>query len=183
MADTSPDYSNCVNRGLHLLIEVIDKTYGETQEAYQSRNGNDIHVEDIRRCMEYMDDIDNWIDFWAKRGLLDLNHTANTVYQLPEIEMPNREMAQNVFWYEHLMAMWELRENIRKSQSRNQAQGFHANDIKRWKEYTQDRRTYFEDFVSKVLPVDYPQTTSPEALYVADRTDYSPGPTGVSTTK
>ena len=178
MADTEPNYSVTMSRAVYMIVEMLDQYYTETQEAYQSRNGNEVHEDDVRRSNEYMDDIDNWINYWAAKKLLDLPATSRQRYTMPELELPKRGESQNLFWYEHLMSFWEMREEVRKSQSRNQGQGLHPNDVERWKEYTQNRRDYFDAYVSKILPVDRPQSSSPEAHYVSDRTDYSPGADG-----
>lgn len=178
MADTKPNYVESMNRGHYLLIEMVDQYYTESQEAFQSRNGNELHEADLERNDAYMDDIDNYIDYWTQRKKLDLNHTSNMKYRIPDLEMPVRSKAQNLFWYDHLLAIWQMRDEMRKSQTRNQAQGVHESDVKRWKALTEDRRTFFRDYTSKINPVDRPQSSSPEQHYTADRTDYSPGEDG-----
>jgi hypothetical protein len=182
MADTVPIYEKTMNRGIHMLVEMIDQYYTEAQEALQSRNGNAVHDNDVGRVKEYMDDLDKWMDYWASRSLLDLTATSGRVYLIPDLEVPKRSSTQNLFWYEYLMLLNEFRAEVRRSQSRNQAQGLHSSDVNRFKKQTENIRVYFDEYVSSILPVDRPQSSSPESHYLEDRTDYSPGEDGLDPT-
>ncbi|MCP3868320.1 MAG: hypothetical protein GY703_09550 [Gammaproteobacteria bacterium] len=174
----TPNYGETKNKALHMLIEQFDSYWSETLEAYQSRDGNTVHEEDVTRLKNYLKDMEAYIAYQEKRGTLDLPHSSNMIYAVPPAEPPQREVFQNLFWYDHTLDMFLIRQNIRESQTRNQPQGFHSDDVKRWRKYIQDRVNYFDDFVSVAQPVDLPQSTSPADFHTEDVVDHTPGDSG-----
>ena len=174
-----PDYGVTKNKGLHVLLETFDRYWMETLEAYQSRDGNTTHPEDIQRLKDYMKDLEAYIAYWIGRETLDQPHSSNMQYQMPEAEPPMISDFQNIFWYDHTIEMYQIRRNIRESQSRNQTQGFHPNDVSRWKSYFLDRINYFDKYVAIATPMDLPQSSNNATLHSEDIVDATPGPSGV----
>lgn len=177
----TPDYSQTNNKGLHILLEIFDRYYTETMESHQSRNGNQVHTADVQRLKDYVNDLNQFIDYWAARGTLDMPNTSNVMYKLPTTVPPELGDSQNYFWYDHTLEMYQIRESVRMSQSRNQAQGFHPDDVKRWQSYFADRITFFDAYVANAQPVDLPQSSSNATVYLEDKVDYSPGDSGIVT--
>jgi hypothetical protein len=179
VALVEPEYGITKNKGLHTLVETFDRYWVETLEAYQSRDGNTVHEADIQRLKDYMDDLRKFIDYWVARQTIDQPHSSNMQFNIPPASAPAVENFQNIFWYDHAIEMYQIRLNMRQSQSRNQTQGFHPNDVERWLSYFQDRIDYFEKYVSQATPMDLPQSTSNADHHIEDLVDHTPGDSGI----
>lgn len=175
---TSPDYSKTKNLSLHALVELFDRYWTETLEAYQSRDGNRVHQADVDRLKNYLADLDKAIAYEENRDELDLTHGSNMAYAVPTANPPQKENFQNIFWYQHAVSMFIIRRHIVEAQSREQAQGFHPDDVKRWRALFQDRITFFDEYVKKAEPIDLPQSTSNATYHQEDVVDHTPGDTG-----
>lgn len=179
MADLiSPDYSRTKNLSLHALVELFDRYWTETLEAYQSRDGNRVHDADVKRLKEYLADLESAIAYEEGRDDLDLPHGSNMAFAMPEATEPQKENFQNIFWYQHAMTMFVIRRHMIECQSRDQAQGFHPQDIVRWRKLFQDRINFFDNYVAKAQPIDLPQSTSNATYHTEDLVDHTPGDTG-----
>lgn len=178
MGNAVPDYSKTINMGLWNLIEMVDDAYTNQVEAHQSRNGSRVYEPDVNRLKDYFDDWRAFISFWAGRKVPDEPYLEPRVYLLPDLEAPDKTRFQNQFWFMHCMRLYDFREAMRRSQSRNDLRGFHADDMTRWEDQMMDMVSYFEDYVYAAQPIDSPQSTSDSDLFIQDRTDYSPSESG-----
>ena len=174
----SPDYSKSKNLSLHALVELFDRYWTETLEAYQSRDGNRVHVADVARLKDYLGDLEKAISYEEGRDTLDLTHASNMAYAIPEATVPQKENFQNIFWYQHAMTMYTIRRHLVECQSRDQAQGFHPDDVIRWRALFADRVAFFDDYVAGAEPIDLPQSTSNATYHTEDIVDHTPGDTG-----
>ena len=172
----APAYDQTNNEGLHNVLELMDRAYTEAMDATQSRNGDKVHGDDVRRISDKMKAIMSYIDWWDKQPPEDEPYTQ-MVYRLTDLEAPLASAYQNKIWYSVVLRLWKLRKSMRISQSRNSNWGFHPKDKARWFSSIAFLEKYFDEYITKMVPQDYPQTTSDVTIYTEDIIDASPGNT------
>lgn len=151
-------------------IPRIDDYITECVKA-QSSGVSHIGENDRARFDSYLVDIDTYRSVNANKKPMDLPETHPKPYTVSDAENPTR--VENEFINDFVRFFVLMKGALVSSQSARLGSGLLAFDNTRWVELITNAKTYLTDYVDKVSPVDFPES-SPSVI------SSGPGATGIN---
>lgn len=155
MADDAKTY----NMNIGGLVDRANRFLQEMQKS-QASNLTSFNVFDQGRLTSYLDSLEAYIDWVVAQPMLDLPETSPREVKMntfPEIQEHENPMITDV-----VRLIERFRDELMHSQSSRQSTGLVSFDEVRARKIIEALRTYLADYVSKVNPVDLPETTPSE---------------------
>jgi len=142
------------------LMEQIDRVLIEVSQSV-SATTNDYREPDKVRLQSYINAITAYLDYSSKVPYLDRPHSHPLMLSYPEPPVPVQSDMDNLAGRALVHSLHVFRINIGMSQSSDMSNGYVAQDLSRFRSYVLDLQSLLSDFISKVQPLDLPETSVP----------------------
>lgn len=145
----------------------INKFLEELQKSASS-NVADINDFDKTRVLSYLASLTAYVNWIVDQPLLDLPETHPKIL---ELESPPELLPVENLMVKDLMRLFErVRDEILSSQSARNATGLISFDEKRMRAVIEKAEKFIDSYVSKVTPIDLPESSPREASTGSGRT-------------
>lgn len=149
------------------IFRRINKFIEEAQKCASS-NVSDINEFDKVRFLAYLKSLTAYVDWVVDQPLLDLPETHPKLLELEEI--PVVLLAENLMIRDLVRLFERARDEVINSQSARNATGLISFDETRVRAVVEKATKYIENYVTKVTPIDLPESSPKNVSTGAGRT-------------